>query len=150
MTREKSKQDIVISIFLYALSAYVFSLTGNLGAMESKRFPYVILSLIVLLTTILFTRALKVFLAASEERREQKSPSGFDKVRWFPYFAFIGIVLYAVLFDFTNYFFASAALIMVFLLINKIRPIWLIGTVTGGYLFFAYILFVQLLKVKLI
>lgn len=63
---------------------------------------------------------------------------------------FLGVVLYCVLFSFTNYFIATAILILVFMLIEKVKPLWLILTIDAVYLVFIYVLFVVVLKVPLL
>ena len=63
---------------------------------------------------------------------------------------FLGVVLYCVLFSFTNYFIATAILILVFMLIEKVKPLWLILTIDAVFLVFIYVLFVVVLKVPLL
>lgn len=150
MNRAKAKQDIAIGIVFYALSAFVLYQTANLRQPDSKIFPYMIVSMILLLTTILFVRAVIAFFITTEKPREKQSAGKLKKEVLIPCIAFVGIFIYTLLFDFTNYFIASAVLIAAFLLINKVRPLWLIAVITAGYLLFAYVLFVQLLNVRLI
>ncbi len=150
MSREKAKQDIVISLIFYALVGYVSFLTGKLKSPDSRMFPYVILALILFLSTLLLLRAAAALLKTPVQQNKTPGTSGFNKVLWFPYLGFAGIVFYIFLFEYTNYLIASAVLIMAFMLINKVRPWWLIAAVAGGYLLFTYVLFIQLLKVRLI
>ncbi len=67
-----------------------------------------------------------------------------------PMIVFIGSIAYTALFVATDYFIATAIMIVVYMLIEKVKPKWLIIVITVLYLAFIYYLFVVQLSVRLI
>jgi hypothetical protein len=68
----------------------------------------------------------------------------------FPLLAFLGTAAYAALFALTNYFIATGIFVAAFMLIERVRPLWLIAVITVCYGAFIYWLFVVQLSVRLI
>ena len=141
----RSKQELIISAVVYALIAFFF-VAGLRLLPDSRVFPNIILGLMTVANTV------NIVVVLQKERKEKGSQEKlitFREVR-FPLLAFLGAVAYVVLFVLTNYFIASAVFIVAFMLILKVRPIWLIAVITVVYSAFIYWLFVVQLSVRLI
>ena len=67
-----------------------------------------------------------------------------------PMLMFLGVVLYCLIFNFTNYFVATAIMIPAFMLVEKVRPVWKVVLIDVVYLVFIYVLFVKVLQVPLL
>ena len=140
----KAKQDIFACILIYAFMLFCFMQTFTMKS-GAETMPRLILSVALICNTALLVRTV---------RQLKKNPSneGYTSISKIkvPILMFLGVVLYCVLFSFTNYFIATAILILVFMLIEKVKPLWLILTIDAVYLVFIYVLFVVVLKVPLL
>ncbi len=140
----KAKQDIFvcIAIYLFILFFFVVSLKLVNGA---ETMPRLILILAAICNTVLLVRTVSNL---------KKDPGGegyatFSEIKA-PMLMFAGVVAYCVLFRLTNYFIATAVMLFVFMMIEKVRPIWKIIVIDIVYLIFIYVLFVMVLKVPMI
>ena len=141
----KAKQELLIAVVIYAVVGFFFA-AGLKLLPDSRKFPNIILFLMALANTI------NVFTILGKDRAAGVSEAKtmtFADIK-FPLLAFLGTVVYAALFVLTNYFIATAVFIVAFMLIEKVRPIWLIAAITVGYSAFIYWLFVVQLSVRLI
>lgn len=144
----KAKQELVIAAVIYAIVGFFFA-AGLKLLPDSRRFPNIILFLMAVANTI------NVIMVVGKDRRNRAGGISEAKAITFadikfPLLAFLGTVVYAALFVLTNYFIATAVFIVAFMLIEKVRPIWLIAAITVGYSAFIYWLFVVQLSVRLI
>ena len=144
----KAKQELLIAVVIYAIVGFFFA-AGLKLLPDSRRFPNIILFLMALANTI------NVFMIVGKDRKDRAAGVSEAKTMTFadikfPLLAFLGTVVYAALFVLTNYFIATAVFIVAFMLIEKVRPIWLIAAITVGYSAFIYWLFVVQLSVRLI
>lgn len=141
---KKSKQDIVVCalIYLFMLFCYWQTLTMKSG---SEVMPHMILTVAFVCNTALLVRSIS-------QLRKTSTDEGYTSIAEIkiPVLMFLGVVLYCVLFNFFNYFIATAIMLLVFMLIEKVKPLWLIITINVVYLAFIYALFVMVLKVPLI
>ncbi len=145
---KKTKQDLIVSAVIYAVIGFFFASGMNMLP-DSRVFPNLILGFMAAINTC------NVILILSKDRKqraaghEEESMMTFQDAKY-PLITFLGTVAYVVLFVFTNYFIATAVFIILFMLIEKIRPIWLPFVITAGYCAFIYWLFVVQLSVRLI
>lgn len=148
MLSPKAKQDLLISAVIYAVAAALFAVTFTMLP-DSALFPRMILSLIAFINTI--NVVMVVRKDAVLRSRGTAEPLMLDwKTAKMPLVMFLGTVIYVVLFAVTNYFLATAVMLVVFMLIEKVRPKWMIAAITVVYLAFIYYLFVVQLSVRLI
>lgn len=140
---KKAKQDILACVLIYAFMLFCFwqTLTMKSG---SATMPRLILSLALICNTALLVRCVMQLKNPGSE--------GYTSIAEIkvPILMFLGVVLYCLLFSFTNYFIATAVMIAVFMLIEKVKPLWLVLVIDVTYLVFIYVLFVMVLKVPLL
>lgn len=140
---KKAKQDILACVLIYAFMLFCFwqTLTMKSG---SATMPRLILSLALICNTALLVRCVGQLKNPGSE--------GYTSIAEIkvPILMFLGVVLYCLLFSFTNYFIATAVMIAVFMLIEKVKPLWLVLVIDVTYLVFIYVLFVMVLKVPLL
>ena len=140
---KKAKQDILVCILIYAFMLFCFWQTFTMKSV-SDIMPRLILALAMICNTALLIRCLN--------QLKQVSAEGYTSISEIkiPILMFFGVVLYALAISFTNYFIATAAMILIFMLIERVKPVWLILAIDGVYLVFIYVLFVMVLKVPLL
>ena len=144
----KAKQDLIIAAFIYAVVGALFAVTTTMLP-DSALFPRMILALIAVINTV---SAIKVVLNDRKLRAagtEEESMLPFKTAKM-PLLLFLGAAVYVAVFALTNYFIATALMLVVFMLIEKVKPWWLIPVITAVYLGFIYYLFVVQLSVRLI
>ncbi len=141
---KKAKQDIGVCalIYLFILFCYWQTLTMKSG---SEVMPHMVLAVAIVCNTALLVRSVG-------QRHKNFSDEGYTSIAEIkmPMLMFLGVVLYCLLFNFLNYFVATAIMLVVFMLIEKVKPLWMILTIAAIYLAFIYVLFVMVLKVPLI
>lgn len=141
---KKAKQDIVacILIFTFILFCYWQTFTMKSG---SHVMPRMVLGLATICNTALLIRC-------AIQLKNGTSGEGYTSIAQIkvPVLMFLGVVLYSLLFSFTNYFIATAVMIFIFMMIERVKPLWLILTIDGVYLVFIYLLFIMVLKVPLL
>lgn len=143
----KTKQDLIISVVLYIAIGYFLYLTAGLMA-DSAVFPRMVLMLMAVINTI---NVIQVIMKDKQIRDTEEANAMLSwKEAKMPLLTFIGATAYVILFMSTNYFIATVVMIPVFMLIEKIKPVWLIAVITAVYLGFIYWLFVIQLSVRLI
>ena len=111
----------------------------------SDTMPRLILALALICNTLLMIRTI---------RQLKKDPGGdgytsISEIK-VPMLLFLGVVLYCLIFSFTNYFIATAIMLLAFMLLEKVRPVWKIVAIDVVYLIFIYVLFVKVLQVPLL
>lgn len=144
----KAKQDIGISIVIYVIVGALLAMTGSMLS-DSALFPRMILIL------MLFLNTLNVIMVIRKDRdlraKDIVEPIMLPfQTAKMPLVVFAATVAYVVLFAVTNYFIATAIMLIAFMLVEKVKPKWMILAITAGYLFFIYYLFVVQLSVRLI
>ena len=135
---KKAKQDIFVCLVIYAFMLFCFVQTFSMKS-GSATMPRLILSLAFICNTALTVR---------------KNPGGegytsISEIK-VPMLMFLGVVLYCLIFNFTNYFVATAIIIPAFMLVEKVRPVWKVVLIDVVYLVFIYVLFVKVLQVPLL
>lgn len=144
----RAKQDILVATVIYAVVGFLFAVTTSLSS-DSALLPRMVLAL----TAIVNTVDVWYILAKDKQLRTEgivepsRLPFSDAKI---PIVVFLGSIAYTVLFVMTNYFIATAIMIVVYMLIEKVKPKWLIIVITIVYLAFIYYLFVVQLSVRLI
>ena len=143
----KAKQDLIISLVLYLGAGTLLAMTGSMLP-DTALFPRMILIL------MLFLNTLNAIMTIKQDRElkakgvsERPSMLTFETAKM-PLVAFLATVLYVVIFAFTNYFIATAIMLVAFMLVEKVKVKWVI-LVTAVYLAFIYYLFVVQLSVRL-
>lgn len=141
---KKAKQDIFACVLIYAFMLFCFVQTLTMKA-GSAIMPRLILSLAFICNTVLLVRTVG-------QLKKNPSNEGYTSISEIkvPMLMFLGVVLYCLIFNFTNYFVATAIMILVFMLVEKVRPIWKIVVIDVVYLAFIYILFIKVLQVPLL
>ena len=144
MTSKKKKQDLItcIVIYIFLIAAYIPTRSMRNGA---EFMPWLIIGIAALCNTILLVRVLRT--VPEDQKGEGYIDFSVSKV---PILAFAGMIIYAILVKYTNYFIATAIMLPTFMLIEKIKKIWLIVLIDVIYLAFIYVMFVIVLKVPMI
>ena len=138
----RAKQDILVAVVIYAVVGFLFAVTTSLSS-DSALLPRMVLTL----TDVWYIIAKDKQLRAAGVVESSRLPFGDAKM---PMIVFIGSIAYTALFVATDYFIATAIMIVVYMLIEKVKPKWLIIVITVLYLAFIYYLFVVQLSVRLI
>ena len=144
----KAKQDLTISIVIFIVAGALFAVTGSMLP-DSAMFPQMILILIAVINTINVIQVIRKDKALMAKDTQEQHMLTFQTAKM-PLVVFLGAVAYVVLFAFTNYFIATAIMLVIFMLIEKVKPKWMIIVITAVYLAFIYYLFVVQLSVRLI
>lgn len=141
---KKAKQDMMACAMIYLFILFCFWQTFTMKS-GSEVMPHMILAVAAVCNTALLVRSIR-------QLHKDPSDEGYTSIAEIkvPVLMFLGVVLYCVLFNFLNYFVATAIMLLVFMLIEKVKPLWLILTIDGIYLAFIYVLFVMVLKVPLL
>ena len=141
---KKARQDIWVCALIYIFILFCFwqTLTMKSG---SAVMPHMILAIAIVCNTALLVRSVG-------QLRRNTSDEGYTSIAEIkaPMLMFLGVVLYCLLFSFFNYFIATAIMLLVFMLFEKVKPLWMILTIDAVYLAFIYVLFIMVLKVPLI
>lgn len=139
-TQARNNQIILVGVFIYAflLAAYIMT---NSMLPDTALFPRMIIALFAFLNTLMVIQAFR-------------GKGGDAGITWqdirMPLLYFVGIVLYALLFSLTNYFVATGIMLVVYMLILKVRPLWIIPVITLAFGGFVYLLFVVWLKTSIV
>lgn len=141
---KKVKQDLLACSIIYVFMLFCFwqTLTMKTG---SEIMPRLVLAVALICNTALVVRV----LINGKKVSDSEAYTSISEIK-VPILMFLGVVLYCLIFSFTNYFIATAIMLLAFMLIEKVRPIWKIIAIDAVYLVFIYVLFVMVLKVPLI
>ena len=140
MAKPKLNQTLIVGVFLYAFLLAAYLITNSL-LKESAIYPWIIITLFTFLNTMMVI----------DSFRKKSKVSGITvKEIKMPLLYFAGIVLYALLFSWTNYFVATGIMLVAYMLILKVRPIWMIPIIVVGYGTFVYFLFAVWLRTSII
>lgn len=142
---KKAKQDLIACGIIYLFMLFCFWQTFTMKT-GSEIMPRLILTVVLICNTALVFR---VIHQASKNGGSEEGYTSLSEIK-IPILMFFGIVLYCLMFSFTNYFIATAIMLLVFMLIEKVRPLWMIVAIDAVYLVFIYVLFVMVLKVPLL
>lgn len=144
----RAKQDILVAVVIYAVVGFLFAVTTSLSS-DSALLPRMVLTLTAIVNTVdvWYIIAKDKQLRAAGVVESSRLPFGDAKMSMI---VFIGSIAYTALFVATDYFIATAIMIVVYMLIEKVKPKWLIIVITVLYLAFIYYLFVVQLSVRLI
>ena len=144
MNSKKRKQDIIACLFIYIFLIAVLVPTFSMRN-GAEYMPRLIVGIAALCNTILFVRTLRT----KAPEGDGKKYLDLDTLK-VPFLAFLGMVAYAIVVKYTNYFIATAIMLPAFMLAEKVRKVWLILLIDGIYLAFIYLMFVIILKVPMI
>ena len=141
---KKAKQDIFVCLVIYAFMLFCFVQTFSMKS-GSAPMPRLILSLAFICNTALTVRTIG-------QLKKNPGGEGYTSISEIkvPMLMFLGVVLYCLIFNFTNYFVATAIMIPAFMLVEKVRPVWKVMLIDVVYLVFIYVLFVKVLQVPLL
>ena len=143
----KAKQDLLVSLVIYLGAGALLALTGSMLP-DTALFPRMILAL------TLFLNTLNVWFVLEHDKKERAAgvsePEMLDfETAKMPLVVFLATVVYVAIFAKTNYFIATAIMLVAFMLVEKVKIKW-VALVTVLYLAFIYYLFVVKLSVRLI
>ncbi|MDO4547647.1 MAG: tripartite tricarboxylate transporter TctB family protein [Clostridia bacterium] len=139
MAHKKLCHELVIGAVIYAFLIFAFVITNSMLP-DSALFPRMIIALFALLNTIMVVQAFTGKYQNKFTMRETLMPLLY----------FAGIIAYVFLFKWLGYFPATAVMMVAYMFVLKVRPIWKIGVITCGYLVFIYLLFVVWLKTSIV
>lgn len=138
--KPKNVQILIVGTFIYAFLLAAYLMTNSMLP-DTAVFPRMIITLFAILNTFMVAQALR--------GKGEKSRVTLQEIKM-PLIYFLGIVLYAILFSVTNYFVATAVMLVAYMLILKVRPYWVIPVITIAYSIFVYLLFVVWLNTSII
>ena len=138
-SKPRNLQTLLVGTFLYALLLGAFSMTGSM-LKASALFPRMIIAAFAFLNTLMMIQAFRGKDKSRVDPAEFKMPLAY----------FTGILAYVFLFGLTNYFTATAVMLVACMSVLRVRPIWLIPTVTLAYGGFVYMLFVVWLNTSIV
>ncbi len=139
----KVRETLITSVALLAVFAFLFTQTMSLPS-KAALFPRMCLILLSGLTLLM------LYLDVQKFGKDHDAECGTHvKDIMMPLLAFVGIIIYAILFDFFGYFPATIIMLVAFMLVLKVKPWWLILAITAGYSVFIYLMFVVWLKVNI-
>lgn len=144
----RAKQDILVAAVIYVVVGFLFAVTTSLSS-DSALLPKMVLALTAIVNTVDVWYILAKDKQLRAEGIVESSRLPFSDAKM-PMVVFIGSIAYTALFVMTNYFIATAIMIIVYMLVEKVKPKWLIIVITIVYLAFIYYLFVVQLSVRLI
>ena len=144
----KAKQDTIIAVVIYAIIGFLFAVTMGLSS-DSALFPRMVLALMAVVNTVSVWQIIMKDRKLRAQNINEPIMLSISDAKM-PLVVFLGSIAYTVLFVLTNYFIATAVMIIVYMLIEKVKPKWMIFVVTAVYLGFIYYLFVVQLSVRLI
>ena len=140
----KARQDLIVVIVLYLAAGFFYAQTLEMPE-TAAFFPRALLILFSALNTLTLLTDVKKYW----NDRESDPPLVWKNINM-SLLAFVGVVIYVVLFDLLGYFPATGIMIAGFMLALKVRPLWKIAVIIAGYWIFTYLLFVLWLKVRII
>jgi hypothetical protein len=140
----KARQDLTVVIVLYLAAGFLYYKTLAMPA-SAAFFPRALLILFSALNTFILIMDVKQHMRT----REEKGALIWKDINM-SLLAFVGVIGYVVLFDLVGYFPATGIMIAGFMLALKVRPLWKIAAIIGGYWLFTYLLFVLWLKVRIL
>ena len=123
---KKAKQDIFVCLVIYAFMLFCFVQTFSMKS-GSATMPRLILSLAFICNTALTVRTIG-------QLKKNPGGEGYTSISEIkvPMLMFLGVVLYCLIFNFTNYFVATAIIIPAFMLVEKVRPVWKVVLIDVG------------------
>lgn len=139
MADKKFTEELITGAVIYAFLAFVYWNTLSMVP-ASALFPRIVTVGIAILNTGMVFQSFRKHGKASLSLKELLMPAAY----------YLGIIVYAAAFALIGYFPATAVMLIAYMLVLKVRPIWLIAAITAGYLVFIYVLFVMWLNTNLI
>lgn len=142
MEKKTIHQDLYISLVFLAFEIYLFGLTATFKVAEvTAIFPRLILSAMMVLTILLFIRALTQTIQGKGTKVMKLKDMKMS-------FAAYGIfVIYVLIFWKTNYFIAAPILLISFFIYMGLRNWKQIALIVAVYLVIIYIVFVKILGI---
>ena len=139
----KARQDLAVVIVLYLAAGFLYYKTLAMPA-SAALFPRALLILFSALNTLILITDVKKYWSTQEVGGLIWKDINMSLL------AFVGVIGNVVLFDLVGYFPATGIMIAGFMLALKVRPLWKIAAIIGGYWLFTYLLFVLWLKVRIL
>ena len=139
MAKKALSHDLIVGVIFYAFIGFCYYITTTMLP-DSAAFPQMTLALLAILNTAMVINS---FVKKPANKFTAKDTA-------MPLLYFAGIIVYAIVFNFLGYFPATAIMLIAYMLILQVRPIWKIFAITAGYLVFIYVLFVLWLNTNLI
>ena len=138
----KVRESLITSVALLAVFAFLFTQTMSLPS-NAALFPRMCLILLSVLTLLM------LYFDVKKHAKDNAEGGVHFKEILMPLVAFVGIIIYALLFEFFGYFPATIIMLVAFMFALKVKPWWLILAITAGYSVFIYLMFVVWLKVNI-
>lgn len=141
-------QDVYISIVLYAVIAFFFTVSSKLQG-DSAIFPKMILTVFTILNTVVLCNGIKKTKLMRDGDTSITNSINFATIK-VPLIIYSILVGYVIIFKLTNYFIATTIMLLAVMLYYRVRSWKVIASVIIVYNLFIYLLFVLQLKVPLL
>ena len=141
-------REVWLGLGLVLFSAFFLQQCSTLNQ-NPAQYPRIILTVLLVLSAALLIQGL--YYTFNPERYDKRYGQSNKSIRWsvvtHPLFVFGATVIYLILFDFINFFVATAIFIPLIMWIFGERKILRMLLTVVGLELFVYLLFVQLLNV---
>ena len=148
MKKKVWSQDILVSILLLALSAFLLINAMTRQSAEARQFPVLILILFMALAVVMLVGGIRDTIAASSGE-----DPGFKNMQWeqvkYPLLAFAFITVYIIAVDFIGFIIPSLLFTAGMMWFNFARNKLALVLVPCGLVGFLYVLFSFILHSKL-
>lgn len=144
MKKQKSLQDILIVLFLIALSGYVFITSGGFRG-ESGMFPRIVAAVTLVLCFLQLGAGVREYLSSPADEPQAPAAKAFNGF-WAVAATLLG---YTALIFVAGYYIATAVYLCMSMFLFGFRKKVALICIAAGMLIFVYILFSVLLRVQL-
>ncbi len=146
--KKKLHEDIIFSIVVYVFLIFMAITGTKIRFPESRTYPYILLGIMFGLNTVLLINTIRFSRSATAEEVEEAQSIKWKTSRY-PLMIWLVLVGYVALYDFTNFYVATAVMTEAMLYLLKIRNWKWYVFLPIGLLLGVYLLFVVVLKVRI-
>ena len=147
MKKKSWSQDIVIAIFLLALSAFLIFHAITVQSAEARQFPILILVIFAALAVVMLVNGIRDSKAAADGKSQVRNMK-WEEVKY-PLLVFVFIVVYVVAVDLVGFIIPSLLFTAGLMWFNYARNKVALILVPCGLVGFLYVLFTFILKTKM-
>lgn len=147
MNKKNWSQDIVVSIILLAMSAFLLVNAMTKQSAEARQFPILILIIFMILAVAMLIGGIKDSLAAQKGEAQIKNVK-LEEMKY-PLLTFVFIVIYVIAVDIVGFVIPSLIFTAGLMWFNYARNKLAVLLVPCGLVGFLYVLFTFILKTKM-